>query len=301
MILRKPSVMVRSLSSRNRAQTGCLRHEGAFTLIELLVVIAIIAILAALLLPALAAAKERARAIACLNNARQLGFALQLHVTDNGFYPVYNADPATTSSNQLWYVALRPYTSADWTNKLYTCPDYKGHTIPDDPDTSPLPLGSYGYNANGTKYTPSGLGLGGLLTRVFMDDSLEGLAGDLVHIPESRVIAPSDMIAVGDATLQWSAASIINSYYGLSETKDSYDGWALLDINIRNLEERPNFSGSKGVIDATLKRHGGRYNIAFGDGHVEMLKRAKLFEESDTALKRWNNDNAPHADLLMPH
>ena len=77
--------------------------RGAFTLIELLVVIAIIAILAAMLLPAVSRAKESARKISCLNQMRQLGLSLTMYVDDaHGHYP-----PRATATNNRWPTLLK--------------------------------------------------------------------------------------------------------------------------------------------------------------------------------------------------
>ena len=78
-------------------------EREAFTLIELLVVIAIIAMLAGMLLPALARAKEEGRRIACVNNIRQLGLSLRMYADDNeGLFPV-----RSTGKPPRWPGALR--------------------------------------------------------------------------------------------------------------------------------------------------------------------------------------------------
>ena len=94
--------------------------------------IAIIAILAALMLPSLFQAKSAARSLACKNNLRQYGIALNSYVGDQGHYPVYNFDPTDAEGNtqQYWHERLLPYIGAEWAEKSpFTCSDYKGVTL----------------------------------------------------------------------------------------------------------------------------------------------------------------------------
>src|ERR1700677_2208005 len=109
-----------------------LKLRRAFTLTELLVVIAIIGIIAALLLPTLTRGKQKALQTECLNNLKQLGYAIQMYSGENsdtlpgpiwqGLYYTYN----TETERMLYYLA--PYlaapgpSSALQTNMVATCP-----------------------------------------------------------------------------------------------------------------------------------------------------------------------------------
>ena len=114
-----------------------MKNKSAFTLIELLVVIAIIAILAAILFPVFARARENARRASCLSNLKQLGLAAMMYAQDydEKLVPAWNQEPP--GPYEYWPDLLYPYTKSE---QVFVCPNAV--------DATPITTYNYGINSN---------------------------------------------------------------------------------------------------------------------------------------------------------
>ena len=225
----------------------------AFTLIELLVVIAIIAILAAILFPVFAQAKEAGKRTACLSNVKQEGLAMQMYIGDfDDVTPtILGAHNGNTSYEIDWYTQLAPYTKSQG---LFLCPDRNEWTLDNSGDTcddsnnggprfnTTGKCVGYGYNWAFTSFMGSGLLYGRTNTSQWKVN-----AGK----PTSMFAATAQLYAfgdTGDSPRYTICVDYINQYY--NDTK-------------------------KGDL-----RHGGRFNMAFVDGHSKLVNFNAAFNPS---------------------
>lgn len=223
--------------------------RNGFTLIELLVVIAIIAILAAILFPVFAQAREKARATSCLSNLKQLGLAWIQYEQD---YDEYTPDVSKENINinghtnvaQNWYVTFFAYYHD--VNLLY-CPDRSQLYKSAKPFAHKC---SDGLNGDGPCY---GYGLNDGL----VSDTGYGTLSTETTDSKGKTLRPGRNIAQFDSPAQFVA-------FG-----DSYDDPGM-SIAMDNIYSDP--PGNTSTIGSSALRHNQLFNFCFADGHCHTIR-----------------------------
>lgn len=229
--------------------------KRAFTLIELLVVIAIISILAAILFPVFARARENARRASCMSNLKQIGLGTMMYVQDyDERYPPSSLSTTQTPPDGTWYGGLwfwqqilYPYTRSD---QVYICPSAPSYSITGN--GGPF---STNYGANQSLFPGAGF-----------------VAGTTVSM--ASVISPSETYMIMDSG-------------GFDPYPPSASGGVLTSNGWRYL---PGAYANAGIACTTGKnyttdcqsegRHFDGLNMAFADGHVKWLKSVVVISEA---------------------
>jgi len=247
-------------------------RNHAFTLIELLVVIAIIAILAAILFPVFAQAREKARAISCVSNHKQIALGILMYIQDyDETFPRHYYSNGSTSLTDPPFSPNTPDNIVGWNEAIY--PYVKNVQLFRCPDSPRGPCSSTGSNGQ--------TGLCG------NDNGATGATGYSIN---ARLAANTGLEDDGkqthpstaDAALSWPAMTILvtesssNCSDGCSSSDENEWGWEGRHVDKLYGDGWDSGSEPKGSFISggkpPLTRHTGGGNYAFSDGHVKFLQ-----------------------------
>lgn len=230
-----------------------MRMKRGFTLIELLVVIAIIAILAAILFPVFAKAREKARQASCLSNLKQLGNAYMMYVQDYDETLLVSPHQDWPPGWMVpWYDNLNPYTK---NAQIFTCPSFRG-------------IGLTQVAFNGTNYPGGGNDVWWSGTGVnYPGYGIVQPISNTWNVHQSAEFkAPADHAIFADnkrpCICPWSPAATAMMAHA------SACGWEVNCNDPSTWEDKT--------------RHNGGSNVAFLDGHAKWMNAMKIWEAANT-------------------